>query len=241
MPGFFGKVPSHGDFVTRELPRAFIDVWDVWLQGGIAESKTQLGGGWLDVYLTSPIWRFGLVPGICGPSAWAGILMPSVDRVGRYFPLTIAAELPPNVPPLQLPGPSRAWFEAIEAVALRALDDDRFDANQLQAAIASVGDPAAAAAPAAPAAHWGQAWSVALLGRPDDGVAAALAHELVSRQAQRYSLWWTAALESGAAAVAAVAELPEAQCFADLLRGMPSAAPEAPAPLPMAASGGAPS
>ncbi|HEX5048567.1 MAG TPA: type VI secretion system-associated protein TagF [Gammaproteobacteria bacterium] len=241
MPGFFGKIPSHGDFVTRELSRAFIDVWDVWLQGGIAESKTQLGGGWLDVYLTSPIWRFGLVSGICGASAWAGILMPSVDRVGRYFPLTIAAELPPNVNPLQLPGPSRGWFEAIEAVALRALDDDRFDANQLQAAIAAVGAIAPAAAPAGPAAQWGQAWSVALLGGPDDGVAAALAHELVSRHAPRYSVWWTAASDSGAAAVVAAAELPEAHCFADLLRGVPSAAAEPPAPLAKAAGGGAPS
>ena len=236
MPGFFGKIPSHGDFVTRELSRAFIDVWDLWLQAGIADSKARLGERWLDVYLTSPIWRFGLVPGICGASAWAGILMPSVDRVGRYFPLTIATALPQHVNPLQLPGAAAGWFEAMEAVALRTLDDDRFEANELQAAIAAVGDIPAEAGSEAPAATLGQAWSVALFGKSGHAAAAALAHELVARQAPRYSLWWTAGSQDGAAAVVAVAELPEPACFVDLLHG--AQPPQVAVPEPQAAAGG---
>jgi type VI secretion system protein ImpM len=236
VPGFFGKIPSHGDFVTRELSRAFIDVWDLWLQAGIADSKARLGERWLDVYLTSPIWRFGLVPGICGASAWAGILMPSVDRVGRYFPLTIATALPQHVNPLQLPGAAAGWFEAMEAVALRTLDDDRFEANELQAAIAAVGDIPAEAGSEAPAATLGQAWSVALFGKSGHAAAAALAHELVARQAPRYSLWWTAGSQDGAAAVVAVAELPEPACFVDLLHG--AQPPQAAVPEPQAAAGG---
>ena len=30
-----------------------------------------------------PIWRFVLLPGLIGSNGWAGVLMPSVDRVGR--------------------------------------------------------------------------------------------------------------------------------------------------------------
>lgn len=236
MPGFFGKIPTHGDFVTRELPRGFIDAWDAWLQAGIAASKARLGDGWLDVYLTSPIWRFGLVPGVCGAGAWAGILMPSVDRVGRYFPLTIATALPADVNPLQLPGAAAAWFAAMEAVALRTLDDDRFEANELQAAIARVGDIAVEAGSAEPAATLGQAWSVVLLGKSDQAVAAALAHELVARHAPRYSLWWTAGSQDGAAALVAVAELPEPECFVALLHG--AQAPGVAVPEPQAAAGG---
>lgn len=123
-PGFYGKLPVLGDFVTRRLPRSFVSTWDQWLQGAIASSREQLGADWLDVYLTSPIWRFGLGPGICGETAWAGIMMPSVDKVGRYFPLTLAVSLAEaeNLP--HLFGPQGApWFEELEQLALSGLED----------------------------------------------------------------------------------------------------------------------
>ena len=65
LAGYYGKVRTHGDFVTRHLPRAFADPWDEWLREGIATSREQLGAYWLDIYITSPIWRFALSPGIC--------------------------------------------------------------------------------------------------------------------------------------------------------------------------------
>ena len=88
--GFYGKLPARGDFVSRRLPRSFVEPWDAWLQQGFASSRDHLGDGWLEAYLTSPIWRFVLAPGVCGPAGVAGVVMPSVDSVGRYFPLTIA-------------------------------------------------------------------------------------------------------------------------------------------------------
>jgi len=224
VAGFFGKIPSHGDFVTRDLPRSFLDVWDMWLQSCIAESKAQLGDGWLNVYLTSPIWRFGLMPGICGPQAAAGILMPSVDRVGRYFPLTIATSQAGEVNPLQLPGAADRWFDAAEAIALRALDDDRFEANAMHDAIKAIGDVAVEAQRTEAAATMGAAWSLILVGSHATTLAAALAHTLAQRQAAAYSLWWTAGVETPAALL--VAGLPEPSCFVDLLHG--ALAPEPP-------------
>ena len=94
--GFYGKIPSLGDFVSRRLPRRFITPWETWLQEAMANSRQQLGDSWLDNYLTSPMWRFALTPGICGESGWAGIIMPSVDRVGRYYPFTLATRLEPT-------------------------------------------------------------------------------------------------------------------------------------------------
>jgi type VI secretion system protein ImpM len=49
--------------------------------------------------------------------------MPSVDRVGRYFPLTLAAVFPAGhgLPPSDIAGP---WLEACEAAGRAALDDD---------------------------------------------------------------------------------------------------------------------
>jgi type VI secretion system protein ImpM len=133
--GFFGKIPSHGDFVARRLPAGFTGPWDAWLQAGMADSRARLGDAWLPTYLNSPIWRFALAAGVCGPQAWSGVMMPSVDRVGRYFPFTIAAGMDGRVP-------SAGWYESLEALALTALGDGfslpGFDAALL--ALAFAGD-----------------------------------------------------------------------------------------------------
>jgi type VI secretion system protein ImpM len=89
--GFYGKIPARGDFVRNGLPHAFTDPWDRWLQEGIAASQLELGDAWVPAWLEAPIWSFALAPGICGPDAVLGLWMPSVDRVGRHFPLTVAA------------------------------------------------------------------------------------------------------------------------------------------------------
>src|SRR6188768_3932688 len=95
--GFFGKLPSHGDFIARRVDDLFRQRWDEWLQRSIDESQRALGGAWLDCYLTGPLWRFFLCEGVAGAACFAGVLMPSVDRVGRYFPLTVVAQLPTDV------------------------------------------------------------------------------------------------------------------------------------------------
>ena len=119
--GFYGKLPSHGDFLSRRLPRQFVEPWDQWLQNGIAASREQLGKNWLDTFLISPIWHFGLTPGLCGDDAWAGVMMPSVDRVGRYFPLTLAAKVERGQLPL-LFDPACGWFDALTQLAFSSLD-----------------------------------------------------------------------------------------------------------------------
>ena len=121
--GFYGKLPSHGDFVSRRLPRSFLDVWDHWLQQSVAESKARLGSAWLDAYLNSPIWRFALMPGICGDRAHLGLMMPSIDRVGRYFPLTVAAPLQPGVSALGSAIAAGSWFDHIEELLLGVLGE----------------------------------------------------------------------------------------------------------------------
>ncbi|QXI45055.1 type VI secretion system-associated protein TagF [Pseudomonas wayambapalatensis] len=81
---------------------------------GLRASRERLGAEWEQAYRCSPIWHFALAAGVCGEVAWAGVMMPSVDRVGRYFPLTLAYG-GPDIPVLerlrrdlsQLPAPSR--------------------------------------------------------------------------------------------------------------------------------------
>jgi type VI secretion system protein ImpM len=141
-PGFHGKLVAKGDFITRRLPRTFLDPWDSWLQDVIGGSRARMGDAWLDAYLTSPIWRFVLSAGLCGDAAAAGVLMPSVDRVGRYFPLTIIAPLPAGADPLVLPVAGTEWFHEAEELVRSALDD-AFDFDGFDARVAALGLPPA--------------------------------------------------------------------------------------------------
>ena len=63
-----------------------------------------------------------LAPGVCGPDAAAGVVMPSIDRVGRYFPLAVVALLDHDTNPASLVGGPDTWFEQAEELLLSTLD-----------------------------------------------------------------------------------------------------------------------
>jgi type VI secretion system protein ImpM len=137
--GLYGKLPSHGDFLRRRTSDAFVSAWDAWLQDGMAASRAALGDRWLDVYLTSPAWRFIGEAGICGPTPILGLMVPSVDRVGRYFPLTVVAELPADS---SLPGITRAapFFESAERLVLETLESEHVDFEGFDGRIAHLAE-----------------------------------------------------------------------------------------------------
>lgn len=120
--GWYGKMPAAGDFIVRRLSSAFSEPWDRWLQSALTQSRDRLGAGWQEAYLSMPAWRFVLVPGVVSREAWAGVLVPSADAVGRHFPLTVACALPAErLDPAATLLAAAPWFEAIEAIALSAL------------------------------------------------------------------------------------------------------------------------
>ncbi|WP_313741716.1 type VI secretion system-associated protein TagF, partial [Pseudomonas sp.] len=122
--GFYGKLACRGDFVSRGLSASFVEPWDQWLAAGLQTCRRQLGETWLEAYLVSPLWRFALAPGVCGPQATVGVVMPSIDRVGRYFPLTVAQSLAPQASLAAVVGGHDDWFERVEALLLASLEAD---------------------------------------------------------------------------------------------------------------------
>jgi type VI secretion system protein ImpM len=120
--GFYGKLPARGDFVRSGLPRDFIDAWDCWLSEIMSTSRESAGDAWLPAFLEAPVWRFALPPGLCGESAVIGLMMPSVDRAGRYFPLTFAAV---HAGPTTPAGDAiDAWLDRCEGAGRTALEQD---------------------------------------------------------------------------------------------------------------------
>lgn len=123
MIALFGKLPARRDFIARNVPNPVLEKLEPWLQESVAQSKETLGAGWLDAFLTAPLWRFWLSRGLLGAGA-AGVIMPSVDKVGRYFPL-LAFALAPRDGDYAPPGPAHApWYAAIETALLGALAQD---------------------------------------------------------------------------------------------------------------------
>jgi type VI secretion system protein ImpM len=113
--GVFGKLPGLGDFVDRGLDPEFTASWYAWLAAELPPARAALGARFVPAYMQAPVWRFALPRGAAGPRAMTGVVMPSVDAVGREFPLTLAAE----------GGTAEGcWYDLVEDAGRAALDDD---------------------------------------------------------------------------------------------------------------------
>lgn len=191
--GFFGKLPCRGDFVSRNLPRSFLDPWDRWLQHGMAAAKAALDDAWPHSFIDGPSWQFVVAAGILGPQAVVGSLAPSCDRVGRLFPLTIAI--------LTNGSPDRAeaaaWLSPLAPLTAQARAG-QFDPDQLMVALdaASLGS-VACTEPASPPITDMQETPPAAL----------------SRIGTCESLWWTAGNARMAASWLRCLALPSAEKF----------------------------
>jgi type VI secretion system protein ImpM len=221
--GFFGKLPSHGDFLQRRVGSAFHDLWDDWMQRCIVESQQELAGRWLDCYLTSPMWRFYLCDGVAGSSSYAGVLLPSVDRVGRYFPLTVVVELPSGIAAADFAQAAVVWFEEIEQLCADALQNPDFDLGTFDAALVASGEklsgvdqlPAALAFPGN-SSQWH--WPAASV----NSFTVAVSNPLMSMAQgalRPMTMWWTSGSELVEPCVLLNRALPRPDSFAALLAG----------------------
>lgn len=157
----YGKLPAHGDFITRSFATGpqgvsmqsadpqMMQAWDQWLKAYAAVPQQNLGHAWLDIYLTSPVWQFVVSAGILSPQPWAGLLIPSVDKVGRYFPMTLLMSL--NQHPIVFLTQQADWFAQLETSLLDALEhstvidewlpDVLFEPEQVQYQAGPCNDP----------------------------------------------------------------------------------------------------
>lgn len=207
--GFHGKLPSRGDFVQRDLSAGFVQAWDAWLAAGLAFTQARLGEAWLEAYLTSPIWRFALTPGLCGAETVVGVMMPSVDKVGRYFPLTVALPLPADADLAGLISEQYGWFLGIEELMLATLEDGA-SFEGFESAIAQVQPP--------PFSRLELQGAYALRAFSGD-TPEALSLALARLGTAAGSFWWGAGSERVAPGLRYAPHMPEAGQFVELLNG----------------------
>ena len=202
--GFYGKLPGAGDFVGRRLPSDFVDRWDRQFQHAVETGRRELSEAWPEAWRHGVPWRFVLAPQVCGNSAWCGVIAPSVDRLGRAFPMVLAAPGAGDVSPIL---GHATWFDALERVFRRA-QHEAVSIEDFDSEVAALPHPLSAA----PGLHerlsglpWdsGQ-WRLEL---PTDAVAGAMLAEMwkqLAMQPEPWCLWW----REGAASVLATRGLP---------------------------------
>jgi type VI secretion system protein ImpM len=223
--GLFGKLPAKRDFIAVRAPTRFLEVWEPWLQAGIATSRLMLDAHWTETFNRAPIWRFWLGAGLCG-EATIGAFMPSVDGVGRAFPLAIfAGEDDRSLPPPEIDA-NDSWCDAAEAILLDALAPAAVF-EEIARAAAELPSPARPLAPPGPGVESLPEGAVLARG-------ASLGTSRAFEEARRFghrnayasqSFWWTIGGEDFPPLALAVVGLPAPARFSDLLTGMFGADP----------------
>jgi type VI secretion system ImpM family protein len=118
-PVLFGKLPSHGDFISRGLDLTACDAWDRWASEGLQAAREALGERFDDAHDRAPPWRFIDGPGRFGVDWRAGALAPSIDAAGRRFMIMLAAD---GLSSDQAGGGGEAIAEEMEGLIYQAFE-----------------------------------------------------------------------------------------------------------------------
>lgn len=141
--GLIGKIAANADYVAIDAPKPLLAAIEPWLQACVSASRLALGERWRSAFLAAPIWRVWLGAEVCGAPTLAA-LAPSLDALGRYFPLVVFASgdaeraiLPPEL------FDHAAWFSAAETLLLATLQPGA-PLAAASAALAALPEPGAA-------------------------------------------------------------------------------------------------
>lgn len=196
--GYFGKIPTHADYILHKMPRAFTEVWEQWAQENLAGFKEAFGDAWVAEYLTMSPYRFILSPGLGGEVIWCGVIFASRDAAGRLFPFTLAMPVSAKaISPISLFDHCQEWLDELEALAIQCLMPD-FSKEQLLGGFQEKFTALSANWPSEIPASSSFTQS-SLLGRErytqfgikTDKLSADLLDQVMSEFCHGYSMWWT--------------------------------------------------
>ena len=221
VAAWYGKVASLGDFVQRRVPPECLQTLDAWLSTVMRDAREQLGERWLDIYLTAPVLRFAWAPGIIDSRWWFGLLMPSCDSVGRYFPLVIVqprARAPEDriaLDHLEL------WYEHLAGAAMQTLNEGTDALETLEAALRDAPPwPTPGRAPTVKTRETAHGDHLEL---PPDATLQQWLQGIALRDLRRRlagsTVWWRVTEDRSGDSVDVVQGLPDGSAFAALLAG----------------------
>ncbi len=141
----FGKTPRMGDFLRVGSAGRAGDSFDDWIQQGMAHAEAKRGAIWPAAYGSGALWAFIFRPprGANVREGLVGVMKPSVDAVGRRFPLVVAA---PALSECVAPWPHvlpMAFGDFLEAAAATLFGSEQVESPaDMQAALDRLPSPA---------------------------------------------------------------------------------------------------
>ncbi len=197
--GFFGKLPGAGDFVVRGFDRPLVTALTQWTDKLVGHLKLGAGDDWTTVFDRLHPVAWVADQGLCGSAPFAGLMRPSLDRVGRRYPLIVGVSLPSDARVAPTAAAGRAWFDYLEGLLYDAWSPG-LGAEALAEALAEappfpeIHRGASAAAEPIRSGGWHLRWS----GEPRaQDLAAHLLNATASAAIGRHSLFWTGPLKEG--------------------------------------------
>lgn len=87
--GWYGKLPSAGDFLQRRFPDAVARQWTHWFQVGLLnwQKNEEQRPGETQRFAKAPVWNFVVPPMLGSQLVQMGCLLPARDSVGRQYPV----------------------------------------------------------------------------------------------------------------------------------------------------------
>ena len=137
--GFFGKLPSIGDFVSRGWSNVARDSLDRVVQEALTELLASSFAG-KEAIANAPCLALKIRPGAVCESGFVIVVMPSEDRVGRRFPLCAGVQWSEDGPARSTGWPSMEYVRVLVACVQKCVDA-AVDPDGLCAEIASLGSP----------------------------------------------------------------------------------------------------
>ena len=216
--GLFGKLSAKRDYISIATPRNFLEVWEPWIQSCMSASQHQLGERWQNAFLRAPLWRFWVGSEICGTS-FMGVIMPSLDGVGRYYPLTLHAIADAETSLLQPDvDPQQEWFAAAEDFLLTTLDTT-ISFETISATLDALAAPAQQLKTDAEIIPLGDSINATLSADKDFAVALASVRTATPEVYAAASFWWTTGGDDFSAMALCCRGLPDPFKYSALLLG----------------------
>jgi type VI secretion system protein ImpM len=146
--------------------------------------------------------------------------MPSIDRVGRHFPFTIAADLSHEAG-LSMIADAR-WFENLEGLALSTLEEP-FDLEAFDASLEQLRLPSPPESPTSKLRSAQNETDFLVFGLASmDSLSSALpsiAQSLLQESSARLTFWWTSGSDRVRPCLVTCRGLPNASSFSAFLDG----------------------
>ncbi|QHM73894.1 type VI secretion system-associated protein TagF [Mixta intestinalis] len=140
--GWYGKLPSAGDFLQRRFPEALSRQWTHWFQVGLMnwQKNEEQRSDEAQRFAKAPVWNFVVPPMLGSQLVQMGCLLPARDSVGRQYPVCALHSFTPAEWTNGRLTQAGDWYQQLGRTLLLAVQDG-YSAAELDGALLAIPAP----------------------------------------------------------------------------------------------------